>query len=354
MDPATLIPRADPLMMEWGWFQGLLNLTFLAHILLVNLALGLAVVAFSNTWCGQDCTDPVGKAVSTKLPTIIALTVNFGVAPLLFLQTLYGHFFYVSDILMGWYWLSVPFLIIVAYYMAYLYDFSFASLGSFRGPVIGLGVFCLLCVAFLFVNNLTMMNTPERWPLYFERDGIFLNWGEPTLVPRYLHFVLASLAVGGLATALYYSRASKAADPQAGWHAERGMKWFFRCTAAQIAAGVWFLLALPRDVMLQFMGGSGLGTALFLSSLLGAAMCLHAGWFRQPKAAAFYLVCTVAFMTGVREIARMAYTGAYYSPADLEVIPQYTPFVMFVLALALGAGIVTYVLRLAAKAGEER
>ena len=345
MDPSTLIPAADPILVEWGWFQGLLSLTFLLHILLVNVALGTAVVALANTWCSHECTEPVGKAVSTKLPTVIALTVNFGVAPLLFLQTLYGHFFYVSDILMGWYWLAVPFLIMLAYYMAYLYDFSFDMLGSLRGLVVGLCVAIILLVAFLFTNNMSMMTTPERWLGYFtEPDGIYLNWGEPTLYPRYLHFVLASLAVGGLVTALHYDREPHRAEPLAEWHVERGMKWFFRCTLAQLVVGPWWLLGLPRDAMLQLMGGSGIGTALFLAALLGALMCLHAGFFKQPRAAAFYLVCTVAFMSGVREVVRMATMEPYFKASDLKVLGQYSPMVMFGAALVLGLCILAYVL----------
>lgn len=354
MDPTTLIPAADPIMVEWGWFQGLLSLTFVLHILLVNVAVGTAAVALANTWCRHECTVPVGKAVSTKLPTVIALTVNFGVAPLLFLQTLYGQFFYVSDILMGWYWLAVPFLIMFAYYMAYLYDFSFDLLGSLRGLVIALGLVAMLTVAFLFTNNLTMMATPERWALYFtDADGIFLNWGEPTLIPRSLHFILASLAVGGLATALYYDRAPGNAEPLADWHVERGMKWFFRCTLLQVLTGLWFLMGLPHDAMMQLMGESGIGTALFLASLMGALMCLHAGFFKQPRAAAFYLVCTVVFMSGVREIVRMATMEPYFQASDLEVLAQYSPMIMFGVTLVFGLCVVAYVLNLARKALRE-
>ncbi|WP_461208422.1 hypothetical protein [Desulfocurvus sp. DL9XJH121] len=353
MDPMTLIPKPDPIMLDWGWFQGLLDLTFMVHILLVNLTLGTAVVALFSIWSGQENTEPVGKDISVRLPTVIALTVNFGVAPLLFLQTLYGHFFYVSDILMGWYWLAVPFVVMASYYLAYIYDFSFASLGGARGLVIGLCVLCLLAVGFLFVNNLTLMMSPERWSRYFDGPGIFLNWSEPTLVPRYLHFVMASLAVGGLATALFYGRRSRRTAPLSLEHVERGMKWFFRCTVLQMVVGVWFLLALKKDVMLWLMGGSVLGTVFFLASLAGAGLCLYAGWRRLPRLALFAVVLTVVCMSGVREIVRVGYMGPYFTPTELEVVPQYSPLVMFLLALVLGLGIVAYVLGLARKAVRE-
>ena len=47
------------------------------------------------------------------------MTVNLGIPPLLFLQTLFGQFLYSSSILMAVFWLSVVPVLIVAYYAAY-------------------------------------------------------------------------------------------------------------------------------------------------------------------------------------------------------------------------------------------
>lgn len=354
MDATTLVPATGPYLVEWWVFQSFLSFGFFIHILLVNVIIGGAAVALVNTYCGQDCTEPVGREVSKKLPTLVALTVNFGVAPLLFLQALYGHFFYISDILMGWFWLSVPFLIMLAYYMAYIYDFKFDRLGSLRPMVIGLGLLCLLAVAFFFVNNISMFVTPERWKLFFGNDGgTLLNWHEPTLIPRYLHFILASLAVGGLVTALWWSTGSRAAEPLADWHVERGMKWFFRLTLLQFVIGPWLMLAMEREVMWMYLGHNGIHTGFFLAGVVGGLMCLHAGFFRQPRRAAFYLVSTVAFMVGVREMMRISYLKGFYRAWDIPVSGEYSPMLMFAVVLVLGVGMIIYVLKLAANAGKE-
>lgn len=354
MDPMTLIPRPDPLMVEWGWFQALLSGTFFVHIVLVNIVLGSAAVAMVNTWCKQDCTYPVGHDIATKLPTAIALTVNFGVAPLLFLQTMYGHLFYVSDIIMGWYWLGVIALVIFAYYMAYLYDFNFELLGSLRGLTIGLSLAALIATAFMFTNNVTMMISPDRWDAWFaNKAGNVLNWGDPTLIPRFLHFIAASFAVGGLVQALNWRRESKQAEPMADWYVERGMKWFFYGTAAQFILGPWFLLSMKPGVASQFFGPSAIGTPLMLTALTGAFFCLHAGFFAQPRRAAFYFLVTAAAMTGVREIARILYLKPYLSVQDIPVVEQTSPMVMFFIALAAGILIITYILRLAKKANAQ-
>ena len=53
-------------------------------------------------------------------------------APLLFLQTLMGQFFFTSSILMGWGWFSVVVVLIFAYYGTYLQSFQREKLGTVR------------------------------------------------------------------------------------------------------------------------------------------------------------------------------------------------------------------------------
>ncbi len=352
MDPTTLVPATGPYQVDWWIFQSLLSFGFLAHILLVNVMLGTAVMALTGALRGGD--DPTGKAISTKLPTVIAFTVNLGVVPLLFLQVLYGHFFYISDIIMGWYWLAVPFLAMTAYYMAYIFDFKYSRLGERRVLVLGIGVACMLAVAFSFVNNLTMFITPERWLLWFENDtGTVLNWGDPALIPRWLHFVVASLAVGGLAVALYWSRGARAAEPGAAARARRGMHWFFSWTMVQLFVGSWFLSTMRPDVLALFLGGSAVHTAFLALGLAGAAACLYEGLRRRPGPAAAALLFTAAMMVGVRELMRVSYLADFYQAWSIPVRGEYSPMVLFLVSLVAGLFVMAHVLKLALRAGKE-
>ena len=49
-------------------------------------------------------------------------SLTTGVAPLLFVQVLYGHFFYTANILLGWRWLAILGVLIVGFYAVYLLD----------------------------------------------------------------------------------------------------------------------------------------------------------------------------------------------------------------------------------------
>lgn len=98
MNPASLIPLAEPVPIHWAWFDILLIVTLTAHLLFMNALLGSAVIGLTKSLRGQGV---IIKEVGMKLPPLLALTINMGVAPLLFLQVNYGHFDYVSSVIMG-------------------------------------------------------------------------------------------------------------------------------------------------------------------------------------------------------------------------------------------------------------
>ena len=195
MDPNQLIPTPDVLPAPWGLFSILLVSTFTIHLLAANILLGGGLVAFwySLKKRSRGFDGSPDRQVSLKLPIAIAFTINFGVAPLLFLQVIYGNFIYVSSVLMAFYWLSLFVLIILAYYGVYLFNFKYDVLGSGKPWVMGLVIVLLLIVAFLFTNSLLLMIDPKSWIRYFEEPwGRMIHTAEPSLIPRYLHFVFAS------------------------------------------------------------------------------------------------------------------------------------------------------------------
>ena len=65
--------------------------------------------------------------VAKKLPVMIALGINMGVPPLLFLQVVYGNLFYSSSVLMAVYWILIIPLLILAYYGTYIHIFRYGK-----------------------------------------------------------------------------------------------------------------------------------------------------------------------------------------------------------------------------------
>ncbi|MFH1156849.1 MAG: hypothetical protein V1793_23880 [Pseudomonadota bacterium] len=354
MDPARLIPSPDTIPVHWGWFQALLTLTFILHILVMNTMLGSGILALVRELKTGSDPDPVSRDISKKLPYTIAFTVNLGVAPLLFVQVLYGQFIYTSSILMAVYWLAVIGLVIVAYYSAYLYDFKFDALGQARLIFIAVTVLILTVVALIFTNNMTLMLRPGSWGRYFTNPGgTLLNLSDPMLYPRYLHFITASVAVGGLVQALIWSLKYKSGAAHTRDHVTSGLNWFMGATCVQMVWGLWFLLSLPGSIRALFLGGSSLHTALLLLAVLGGILSLVLAARQREWQALWALLSTVTLMVFTRELLRSAFLGAWFTPANLTVTGEYSPMVLFLISLAAGLVLVVYMLRLAAAAGKE-
>ena len=332
-----IIPQADMIPVSWGWFQFLLLLTFPLHILAMNAMLGGLAIGIVQHIKGGDIQKKLAHRIAIALPLVIAFVVNFGVAPLLFLQVLYGQFVYSSAVLMGIFWISIVPILIVGYYGAYLYDFKFKTLGMF-GPVVAIGVFViLLVIGFFFSNNMLLMSLPERFSEYFEhKNGTLLAVDHVTFWPRYLHMMCGALAVGGLFVGLL-GRFRKGDDPELAEHSERiGITTFFVLTLVNVLFGFWYLLSLPKEQMMLFMGGNIGATLVFLIALLAVVGAVVVAYKRRFWLTFFHAVVIVVLMTFLRSWLRSDYLGNFFTLDQLQVLPQYSPLIMFLVTLVGG------------------
>jgi hypothetical protein len=102
------------------------------------------------------------RRISAQLPVMMALGINFGIVPLLFLQTTYYKAFYTATILTAWYWIAVIPILIVGYYALYIAAYS----GERRSQMILssiLASLCLICIGILNTNGLTLMVRSDLW-----------------------------------------------------------------------------------------------------------------------------------------------------------------------------------------------
>lgn len=360
MDAALLVPEAMALPLPPIFLQALLMLTFVGHLLLMNVMLGGSCIALVNELRGGRPKDAGVRATPHELSNIltvaVALAVNLGVAPLLFMQVLYGPFLYTSSVLIAWWWIGLSPVLILAYYGLYIYKFRYDKLKGLRVLLLGFSVLLLLGTGFVLTNNMTLMLTPERWTRYFDAPGGWLlNLGEPTLLPRYLHMVIGALAVGGLFVALMASWRHKRGSLGAAAAQERiehGMRWFTYATLCQIVAGPLYLVSLPREIMLSFMGGDMTYTVVFLAGLAGVALLLLFAFRRQLWATTWTLVLVMTLMAIMRHMVRTEYLKPYLDLSSIPVAPQYGPLAMFLVSLVIGLALVFWMVKQALAAGK--
>ena len=363
------IPHVDPLPLPGPvWlFTALLLVVFTLHVAAMNSALGGGIWALWNYLRGRHSEHPfsrrLARELAAMLPSFLAFTVTLGVAALLFVQVLFGNFLYTSSILIGALWLSVIPLVMVAYYGFYYFSYTAEKGKGIAGCVLAISVCVLLGIAFIFVNNMTLMQSPERWLQMYRAhpNGWNLNLGDHSLVPRYLHIVNGAIALFSAILAHLGMRRMKVDAEYGRWIVQRSAMVFAACSGLQFLFGMWLLLAIPRQIAMSLLRdpltGAVFGLALMsvvcavLLVLLGSLAekpgpLVHAG-FGVSLLTLFLMVC-------LRYLLRLAYLKPYVSLGALAVRPQLGVIVIFLFLFVGGLATVGYMLWLVARSRNAR
>lgn len=362
----SLLPLPDPLPQpapSWLLWT-LLLVTFLLHLVPMNLALGGMLLTALARWRGQR--DPRARALAdaaaTVLPTVFAAAVTAGVAALLFLQVLHGRAFFASAVLMAWPWLSVVGLLLVAYYGAYrLAHLAHAGRpgGAALTALVGI---VLATVAFLYSNNMSLMLRIAEFEAFTASgtSGWRLNVDDPTIAPRALHMLLGALAVGGLGLAGLGWLHRRSQPAMATWAMQFGTGWAAGATFLNTVAGSWWLLALPRDVLVRLMGRDPAAAVALMAGigfgLTVLALCALAWRAKEPAPALGWAILamlgTLVAMAVTRDQLRdVALAQAGLAPTPW-VEPQWGPALLFVTLLLVAIATIGWMI--AALVGEGR
>jgi hypothetical protein len=358
------IPHVDPLPLPGPvWlFTALLLAVFTLHVAAMNSALGGGLWALWNYLRGRHGKHAYSRRLANELaqmlPSFLAFTITLGVAALLFVQVLFGNFLYTSSILIGALWLMVIPLVIVAYY-GYYYFFYTAEKGKgISGCILSISVCILLGIAFIFVNNMTLMMRPDRWLEMYRAhpNGWNLNLGDASVVPRYLHIVNGSLVLFSAILAHLGMRKMKADAAYGRWVAQRAALVFAICTGLQFLFGMWLLLAIPREVAMALLRDplTGAVFGLALISVIAAMLLILLGSLAERPGpmvhAGFGLsLLTLFLMVCLRHLLRLEYLRPYANLNALNIHPQTGVIALFLVLFVGGLATVGYMLRLVAR-----
>lgn len=346
----NFIPNLDPnpLPAPFWVFKLLLVVTFFLHILAMNFLLGGAVLALISRWKpgNQEHGKRAFADIAQKLPSFLPATITLGIAPLLFVQVLYGQFFYSSSVILAWPWFLVLVFLTIAYYGLYYVSFKSSEQPGKASSVLLMSTLLIFAIGFILSNNLTLSQVPSRWRVkYFvDPSGWNLNLSEPTLIPRFLHFFTAAIAVGGLLLVFLALARWKKDVEYARYLLHTGGKAFTYATMAQFLLGTWFLASLPRDLRTLFLGDNLLATillALAVAAALGAILLIGDALRRDDVRRAAYSVpaltaAAILCMSVMRDILRDAYLKPYFHPQQFAVRTQWSVFPLFLLLFIAG------------------
>lgn len=371
MDPTTLIGPSSPLGYPAPyWFLVLFKvLGFTLHIVPMNLWYAGIILAMLMSWRGGEHAKHLASRLMKQMPIMVALGVNFGIVPLLFIQVAYYKVFYPATILMAWPWFSIIILLTLAYYGVYIYAVGLRSNGAgmtrWRQVVGWVTAVLFIVIGFLFSNAFSLMTNVGAWSQMWQNSsiggaplGTVLNTGDPTLWPRWL--MMFGLALTTTAAYMVVDTGFFATQESEEYKREAigialkvytvGMIWF-AITGSWYVFGTW-----PAEQRELMFGGSlmiltgltaigpGLPWLLILTQRQGVKK-------RLALATGVSQFGVLAFNAISRQVVQNAELSQFLDVAAEPVKMQWSPLILFLVLFVAGLGVVTWMISRLVAAG---
>lgn len=207
---STPIPKDIPLPLplpEW-LLVTLLIVSFLMHIIFINLMVGGSIVTLWAQIKGlkEKKYDDFAHEIAKTITVNKSMAVVLGVAPLLSINTLYTVYFYSANALTGFAWIMIIPLVTIAFLLTYLHKYTWKALENNRRlhiSIIALAVAIFLIIPLIFLTNVNLMMFPEKWGTI---KGFMSALTLPNVFPRYFEFLGACIAVTGIFIVWYNKR----------------------------------------------------------------------------------------------------------------------------------------------------
>lgn len=233
-------------------FHILLVVSFLVHIVFINVLLGSSVLSVLNNWTGHLKGDKNYDRVAYLLTTPITISENmgalWGVAPLLIVSVMYTAFFYTASVMNAPHWLHIIWGNIVAFLISYLYKFSWHKLENHKAVHITIGAIAALLFLSLppvFMSTVQLYITPSSWT----PDSRFWDVvSRPDVLLRLAHFYLGAFAVNGMFMLLYgvYKKKKGQDVEAANILIRQGKAWFLIPTGINFFVGTLAFFQFPN------------------------------------------------------------------------------------------------------------
>jgi hypothetical protein len=309
-------------------------LTLALHFLAMNFVLGGLIIVlwgkFTNRW-----DHPVVRQFIKLFPSLMAATVSFGVAPLLFVQLVFHRQIYSASIVSGWFWLMIILAVMLSYY--FLYGASFGTSSNRKGLYLLLALIGMLYVSLVYSSVFTMAERPDLITLLYaaNQSGAVLNGQVGDWIFRWLHMITGAITVGGFFVGLIGHRDNQAFAV--------GKAFYLWGMIVSSLVGLVYLLTLG-EYLVPFMRTPGIW-ALTLAVLLSIGS-LHFFFKQRFVPASLMLFVSLLGMVISRHYVRLLKLQPFFDPATPAVQPQWGPFLLFLVCFVLMLGIVWYMLNL--------
>jgi hypothetical protein len=295
----------------------------------------------------------------------MTFVINLAVPPLLFAQVLYGRALYTSSVLIGLYWISIIFILMLTYWL--LYQFSSRLEAAKSAWWAGLSAWLLAgFIGRLLSTNMTLMLRPEVWRDMYSASsaGAYLPTGDPTLTPRWLLMMAGGMFVGGLWMVYLAGRSTFTAEEKK-FMVGIGGKVAAVFGIVNLVAGLWAADVQPQVVKVGLAGGSayplyklagfaGYGwlalvvVAVLLGGIAGFGK-ITAGWLGWSGAVVVLLteIMFTVYRDGVRDVTLLS---KGYDVWDRMVVTNWSVVGLFLVLFVAGLGVIGWLVSVVARA----
>lgn len=329
-------------------FQVLLVVTWVLHIFFVTLALGSSAFSIGGFVRKGEYPLRLARVAARLTPNAVGLGIVTGIAPLLFIQTIYDPIWYASNTLTGFWSVVFVFIVMGGYSMAYLFYLR----GSQDGRLLWSAVASCALLAFAgwIMHVLASVSIrPDQWMQWYAPGGVVDTRGilfHTFSIPR-LVFLLPlqaglSLAVVLLLFAWYFGRRDDADPAFLSWVAGIGRRLGLIVSPLYALFGLLWALTEGAEFGLTLPIGAALG-------LLGAALTVYFWRLRQPAAQAPQALgvwlASLLLVASVREGIRSVSLARFgYSVSEYPYMIDWGSVAMFGVTTVVGVAVIAYLI----------
>lgn len=345
-------------------------LTLVVHIFLMAYVLaGSLWLSWATLFPGSDSIprtkQPLARILRDWMPFALSGAITAGVAPLLFVQILYRQQFYSANLLLGWRWMVVIPVLVIAFYLLYVVKSKVVSRMSLLVRL-GLSISvatCFLFVAFCWTANHLLSLDATAWPEAYGsgiavKSGLaltlrLLTWISGTFP---IMSVLGSWQLRGMR---HRTPAWDSAISESNWlalfdadHRRLGSASIAGLVIAGCSAvGYW--TTLDPSLRTHLTGNIGMPWMVIVAA---AVMFQIVGWrlqFRKPclcnrwlSAITLAAVITMIGTASLREIIRLTHVNLDQVNAATKAAADVGGFELFLIFTVLNVGLIAWCIQM--------
>jgi len=322
---------------------------------------GLPIVILCAIWNGKHSRF-FARRMSSQLPVMMALGINFGIVPLLFLQTTYYKAFYTATIITAWWWIAIVPIVIIGYYSIYIAAYS----GEIRNRMILCSILASLClasIAVLMTNGLSLMVSSEQWgdkiaeaSYYGAVLGTANNFSDTVIWLRLVTMFGIGLITAGIWATfdshfLVRSTAKNVPENYRQWTTTLAL--LLTCTGVVILTGTEYAVKTDFSpalaVAYPFFGWVLLlACAVFVVLLLAKTVSA-----KFVGVAALLHFLTLAGFAVIRQIGQNNGMATFIEVSQQPEKVQWDPLIAFLVCFLIGLGVITWMVVQCVKCKEE-